>query len=1661
MPSLVYILSKGGVQRQGIHYCHHELCLATLEAEFTHDSPVAQGGSAGQWRANGGPFAGLKIFQNSTAARMRGYREVIHGITTPFVFFIMEFTSSAVELFRVAIDCFGVIQLARNFDQEFATCQLKLDILQLRLSRWGEVSGINKSAVKEAARDGQVTGRKDQLGHSTEDSAEHYLTSIRDLLDKTKYKADRMRPSGGASGDQVVDPNSKIPNHLKVVRTKFHECLRKRRAQGAQAVHSIQWVFYKKDHFEKFIEDIASLLDSLEQLFPDQAEKFQQLSREECQGITKPNLEELEEINDKCDPWMEKTVEEGLALGNDAGRISISQKQNVGQTTGVLHGNVHVSGWNSGPGSLNHLQERHDRLKFQLLYFYVDISNERQKDLKHLLLTFREQVLSEDLEGAENELRRLDEGRTSQEVQSAVFKYLAKTKRPVRIIIDALDKLSDSDRIALLTELNSLFQKIQTNTPESRVALFITSRDCNDLKILEASDTREIRVEAKDNAEDIRGYLKNVLDQRLLPRMSTGDSKQKREREKVKKKVLDRLADYADGMFLWANLQVRNICLYEMKTDVLRALEVERLALPNDMEKLYKDIAEEFEEGGHRQIETSEHGREVARRTIALLAHATRPIPRRALLVAVSLEIANGKSDEKYRKDLNKDITFIVQVCKHLVELDEQLGAFRFCHASVVDFFRDFKAERTHVRVAELCLSHLCSDEFSRGPFEDASWYNPRDLETFLDQNPFLEFASFHWPPTVRNSMGASRPRLLELCERSENLRLSFQVHMLSQHKTIASVVHRPHVLCYFGLVEYFETFRERRWLDPRVVDDDGLAAIHWAIKSETESSKQMVSMLLHDGGKVNLRDSEDSTPLHYAAWHGKLDVVKLLIEKKADVDVQSRTYGTALSAASHRHHAGIIQALLDNGADPNSKSKFGTPLHAVASIGCKCQCTRAMLDHIERKSKRNPFKKPRLDVYGGPLGGTALHAAAYHGQSEIVDLLLDHGFDAQKTSTIYGSTLATATAGCYEALDSAPFVKIVQRLVKEVDVNMRSGIHGTALHAAATLGRKDLVGILLANGADVTASGPMGTPYQAARDGGYDEIMTMLKRKDPRVDDEEQNMEERPFAPGTPVEGLQKQHHQYWVRLFRAAVAMNDGKRMDLMVAAAVSVFVRAIKQGQNNVVAGLAAVGEGAFEAVVSLATQRKAAKTGNPSGAESKGAADLLSKVYNFVLQLLALFFYFLGLSMFAGQETDFTDFQPNDPRRAHSFPQTSPDDQCPTALDSLTRAAVFILQCAFENGNEEAVAVLANAWVRALFGVMSCGEKKMVEILVEKRANELKQIFINPRVDELKRFEQARKLAEVGVELLVTALKRGQEYRPLASCLANLWVAALRDVEHLGRDHRADVRKLVFVFAQKFEVAVDRVDKNGVAQFADAGVEIMASACLSHSETLVNMLAVEWVGQLAEAIRKGMGPVTNRVFQRRAKQYQACLEGKKPEDATALATAIAKILHAAICHRHRAVAEQVLETIVPTLTWTFNGPYFVARQDRPESAMEGSQSGLDIGMFFRELARIISVAGKAGYLSLLAPLLRTCVTGLANVSLESCKALESTTSQEAQRYHPDEEESNRDSELKLEESSTAVSCILSTAMQDEKLLVLPVLVSMGINLLDVMRKQANGD
>ena len=63
--------------------------------------------------------------------------------------------------------------------------------------------------------------------------------------------------------------------------------------------------------------------------------------------------------------------------------------------------------------------------------------------------------------------------------------------------------------------------------------------------------------------------------------------------------------------------------------------------------------------------------------------------------------------------------------------------------------------------------------------------------------------------------------------------------------------------------------------------------------------------------------------PLYLAAMKGHIEVVKLLLDKGADISVAHADGWTPLNAAATRGHLEVVKLLLDKGADYNAKIKI------------------------------------------------------------------------------------------------------------------------------------------------------------------------------------------------------------------------------------------------------------------------------------------------------------------------------------------------------------------------------------------------------------------------------------------------------------------------------------------------------------------------------------------------------------------------------------------------------------------------------------------------------------------------------------------------------------------------------------------------------------------
>ena len=105
-----------------------------------------------------------------------------------------------------------------------------------------------------------------------------------------------------------------------------------------------------------------------------------------------------------------------------------------------------------------------------------------------------------------------------------------------------------------------------------------------------------------------------------------------------------------------------------------------------------------------------------------------------------------------------------------------------------------------------------------------------------------------------------------------------------------------------------------------------------------------MLTFLKRGGINVDKRDAGGFTPLHYACKKGARDIVRLLIDNQADVNLASNTSVTPLYFAATAGNQEIIQCLLDAGADINATDKEGKSVLIYSVLAKKVEAAKYLL---------------------------------------------------------------------------------------------------------------------------------------------------------------------------------------------------------------------------------------------------------------------------------------------------------------------------------------------------------------------------------------------------------------------------------------------------------------------------------------------------------------------------------------------------------------------------------------------------------------------------------------------------------------------------------------------------------------------------------------------
>ncbi|XP_069510900.1 caskin-2 isoform X2 [Ambystoma mexicanum] len=203
-------------------------------------------------------------------------------------------------------------------------------------------------------------------------------------------------------------------------------------------------------------------------------------------------------------------------------------------------------------------------------------------------------------------------------------------------------------------------------------------------------------------------------------------------------------------------------------------------------------------------------------------------------------------------------------------------------------------------------------------------------------------------------------------------------------------------------------------------LDSDGFSALHHAALS---GSTELVSLLLETQAAVDIKDGNGMRPLHYAAWQGKPEPVRLLLRASANVNMASQDGQIPLHLAAQYGHYEVSETLLQHQSNPCHVNKAKkTPLDLACEFG-RLKVVQLLLNsHLCVSLLEGQAKDPRDPNYTTPL-----HLAAKNGHKEIIRQLLKAG----------------------------------------IEINRQTKM-GTALHEAALYGKTEVVRLLLENGIDV-----------------------------------------------------------------------------------------------------------------------------------------------------------------------------------------------------------------------------------------------------------------------------------------------------------------------------------------------------------------------------------------------------------------------------------------------------------------------------------------------------------------------------------------------------------------------------------------------------------------
>lgn len=707
---------------------------------------------------------------------------------------------------------------------------------------------------------------------------------------------------------------------------------------------------------------------------------------------------------------------------------------------------------------------RHNPTK--VLFYFCKHGSEMHSTAASILRTLLHQIFEKQLDLAHHAVRRMgtaDRARYTLGCPATLWQIFLDVLAdpnlgPLVFLLDGLDECKEDSTRWLVRNLRTLFD------PSGR-ALHPTP---NMFKIIVVS--REIvgllgfvRLDLESKAHAIASDVHQVIEAKVRthPAYSSFD-------KTFWDDVVSTIQQRCDGTFLWAGLVLNEI------VEMNRKLEIEQVLIdvPEGLDAIYARMLCKIPPRWRRQVA----------RLLHWVTVATMPLSITQLEEAWNA--GRGEEDVKHRnlQDLVEMSGSLLKVRK----FEEVPGiapwdtweTLSLIHSSVGDYIlrldlhddpvlKEFRldAKKVHFEIVEKCLNSVNELDLARegdyirgevekfGNFETTLGNSDLPLMRFQhNYKNWISYAVHAWADHARS------------CGETASELLNSNAHFFREQSAIRDL--------WWCLFTHPCAMPSPSNINGGVDEDPGLLHVLSALGLTSMIPALLKRMQHHDKDCVNHMSEKGYTPLHYAAFFGREDTVRLLLDNRARVTEGYQIRVSALQAAFHKQHYRIAKILLERVCNDANKSHL--PGHEKLS-------SAFLQDLLFQASGGNDVRVLKL-LYANfrginPLKGDVVIHAVMHASLPVFEFLLNQGFDAGSKHEKTGLPclhLAAVRSG-------SDAVGIVEALLKHgAQVNERNYLGLTALHVAISK-RTMAIPSLLAHGADVNATLDASLPIHLA----------------------------------------------------------------------------------------------------------------------------------------------------------------------------------------------------------------------------------------------------------------------------------------------------------------------------------------------------------------------------------------------------------------------------------------------------------------------------------------------------------------------------------------------------------------------------------------------------